>query len=204
MQAQMASFKESHHFYSAGCASKRAKGVTRIRIYFPRFWRGNATIVRDCCHDRARLGCSKRRACLRSLPACGFADQRVLNCKAASVVGQPESCATPCNLVQPDSRMRETNPIAPKCTRMHRFAPRARWESESSSGLGSRNVAKCLTRSRKRETNPIRALVFQKARCASSYRTPPSPEPTQFDWIEPHRHNANFSTEGRLGHSSCR
>src|SRR5687768_18495797 len=84
MQAQMASFKESHHFYSAGCASKRAKGVTRIRIYFPRFWRGNATIVRDCCHDRARLGCSKRRACLRSLPACGFADQRVLNCKAAS------------------------------------------------------------------------------------------------------------------------
>jgi len=96
----------------------------------------------------------------------------------------------------------------PNCTEMHQNAPfcttRARWESESSSGLGSRNVAKCLTRSRKRETNPIRALVFQKARCASSYRTPPSPEPTQFDWIEPHRHNANFSTEGRLGHSSCR
>src|SRR5688572_15120732 len=47
--------------------------------------------------------------------------------------------ATPCNLVQQDSRMRKTNPIAPKCTKMHRM---------------SRDVRKCHDMRAKAQNEP--------------------------------------------------
>jgi hypothetical protein len=67
---------------------KRAKGVMRIRNFLARFSGVFGVVVRDCCHDRARLGCSRRRAVFRaSLP---LAASRT-NARRSRTRGDPRS-----------------------------------------------------------------------------------------------------------------
>src|SRR5688500_5094923 len=125
--------------------SKRAKGVMRIRNFLMRFSGVLERVVRDCCPNRARLGCSRRRACFRVLPLAASRIDTASIRDAASgrvVVVQPESVQS----VQPQATWCNRIRGCAKRTQMHRNAPNCT--------SASRDVAKCQVPHTKAQNEP--------------------------------------------------
>ena len=144
----------------------------RIRNFFARISGVFEGIVRDCCHDRARLGGSRRRAFSRSrLRGPTRVDPRS---RQRQMLFDNWKCvqrgATRCNRVQPGAtwcnRMRE-------CAKRTQFArteesPLLRCANPRSGVRGffapegrsmSRNAPKCPTNTRMRRTTQFRFCV---------------------------------------------
>jgi len=146
---------------------KRAKGVMRIRNFLTRFSGETRAVVRACCHDRARLGCSRGALFFGALP---LAASRTNARRSAMRVGPrrrkrreffdnlTRTHATGCNPVQPGATW---------CDRNHGCAKRTQFTSETSTVRGfprcPNNVPECAQMCRNVpsrqmcKTNPFRA-----------------------------------------------